>query len=437
MRDASVLLLAGSAHPLGGVATWLDHLMAGLKKRAWRPVLGLVEGARYHRPLKYLEAHPHQETVIVRCTTGTREGRLRAVLEAIRSVRPDVLVSMNISDAYRGTAQYRREGGEIRLVTAIHGFTPGLFDDLERYRNVLDGVAATNRLVCHLAVTHSRVPDTRVFYTPCGTTFSMPRGPRPTQNPLVIGYAGRLEDIDKRVLDLPVMSEALEKLGTPHRFLVAGVGSCRSELDDQFGDGRAEYLGFVEREHLQERFYDRIDVLVVPSACETGPLVAWEAMASGVPVVLSRFIGSGLEGFFTHGVNALQFEVGDVESAAVEITRLADDPSLKSRLVERGLEDLRDRYDSSSAIDDWDRCLRNVLDRPQQGADDVELSAMEGRLDRWMGRSMAESIRRFLGRRGVDAGPGGEWPHTQGTRTRREAFLRLAAQADDPGSGSG
>src|SRR5690349_18307661 len=40
----NILFVAPSAYPLGGVATWLDYVVPGLRHRNWKVTLGLVQG---------------------------------------------------------------------------------------------------------------------------------------------------------------------------------------------------------------------------------------------------------------------------------------------------------------------------------------------------------------------------------------------------------
>jgi len=59
-------------------------------------------------------------------------------------------------------------------------------------------------------------------------------------------------------------------------------------------------------------------------------LVPLEAMALGRPVVATGRGGSGE--YLRDDENALLFEAGDAEALAAAVTRLADDPDLRTRL---------------------------------------------------------------------------------------------------------
>jgi len=81
--------------------------------------------------------------------------------------------------------------------------------------------------------------------------------------------------------------------------------------------------------------YRGADVVVFPSEWEEPfGIVPLEAMACGVPVVAT---GTGGSGEFLHdGVNCLLFRAGDATGLAGAVTRLAEDPALRSKIVAGG-----------------------------------------------------------------------------------------------------
>lgn len=432
-RTRRLLFVAGSAHPLGGLMTWLDYVLPGLADRGWSPVLGLVEGPRHHRPERLLAEHPHERWIAIPCRTGTPVGRARALAAALAAERPAVAVGVNIPDLFPAVARARRAGSAVRGLMTVHGIEPDLYADAARFRDALDGVAATNRLACALLERESGVPAERVFYVPYGVETGAPArlsGKRDGTR-LRIGFAGRLEQPQKRVLDLPPVSLALERLGIRAEWRVAGAGPQAEALRRGLPAGRAEFPGTVPWSDLPARLYREVDALLVPSSWETGPLVAWEAMAEGVPIVASRYVGSGLEGALRHEENALLFDIGDVEEAARQLARLARDRALAERVAAGGLALVRDRYARARSVDAWDRTLTRLLELPPLAPAAVpEVRSATGRLERWLGPHRAESVRSRLGRSGPDTGSGGEWPHAYGPGLPREEFFRRAAELD-------
>ena len=165
-----------------------------------------------------------------------------------------------------------------------------------------------------------------------------------------------------------------------------GAGPEESGLRRDMPDGRTTFLGPVAGGELSALLYERIDALIVPSAWETGPLVAWEAMAAGVPVVASRYLGSGLEEALRNEENALLFDPGDVEAAARQLARLAREPGLADQLAAGGKELLRQRYSRVRSIEAWERAIEAILTlRPLPPAARPRVPPATGRLERWAG----------------------------------------------------
>jgi glycosyltransferase involved in cell wall biosynthesis len=411
--------------------TWLDYVLPGLEERGWLPVLGLVEGARHHRPERLIAAHPHDRWIGIRCRTGTPEGRRRALARALVEERPDVVVGVNIPDLFPALHAVRRSGSSTRGLMTVHAIEPELYADALRFRAVLDGVTATNRLACRLLEELSGMDSARVFYAPYGVDSGSSRSRPAASGRLRIGYAGRLEQPQKRVRDLPRVSQALENMGIAVEWRVAGNGPDEGALRRDLPPDRTTLLGAVAGFDLPALFYREIDALLVPSSWETGPLVAWEAMAQGVPVVASRYVGSGLEGALRHEENALLFAVGDADGAARQLARLTADPGLGERLAEGGRALLRDRFSRERSLDAWEQALGSVLALPPLRASaEPRVPPATGRLERWLGAARAEDVRRVLGRTGPPAGSGGEWPHAYGRGLDRAEFLRRAAELD-------
>lgn len=75
-----------------------------------------------------------------------------------------------------------------------------------------------------------------------------------------------------------------------------------------------------------------VHVLVVPSLWyENSPFVIREALANGVPVIVS---GHGaLPEMVTHNVNGLHFKPGDANDLAIQLRRLSEEPDLLPTLV--------------------------------------------------------------------------------------------------------
>ncbi len=123
---------------------------------------------------------------------------------------------------------------------------------------------------------------------------------RRRSGPFCIGYVGRLAP-EKNVRLFVDLERSLLAAGeTNFRLMIVGEGNERNWLRKNLRHG--ETPGILRGEALAEAFAD-MDVFVFPSQTDTFGLVLLEAMASGVPVVVSPRTGArvgvrdGITGF--------------------------------------------------------------------------------------------------------------------------------------------
>jgi glycosyltransferase involved in cell wall biosynthesis len=105
---------------------------------------------------------------------------------------------------------------------------------------------------------------------------------------VVLGYVGRLS-VEKNVALLARVERGLAEMGvTGVRFLIVGHGSEETALRRELA--QAEFTGVLRGAALAEA-YANMDVLVFPSHTDTFGNVVLEALASGVPAVVT--VGGG------------------------------------------------------------------------------------------------------------------------------------------------
>jgi glycosyltransferase involved in cell wall biosynthesis len=179
------------------------------------------------------------------------------------------------------------------------------------------------------------VPEPKLLFRRTG----LPRVPRPaprTPAPdgrLRVVFVGRCEPIK----GIHVLIEAVKRLPADAPVEVSLVGPYWDSDHGRrlsariAGDRRFRAPEMVPHAEL-DRVWAEADVCVVPSTwLETGPLVALEAFAAGVPVVGSRL--GGIAELVTDGTDGLLFEPGDAAGLAGVLSRLLGEPGLRDRLA--------------------------------------------------------------------------------------------------------
>ena len=106
----------------------------------------------------------------------------------------------------------------------------------------------------------------------------------PQDRDQLLGFVGRLS-IEKNVTLLAQVQEELERMGhRSFRFLIVGHGAEEQWLRERMP--RAEIPGVLKGEALSQA-YANMDLFVFPSHTDTFGNVVLEAMASGVPAIVS------------------------------------------------------------------------------------------------------------------------------------------------------
>ena len=431
------MIIAPSAYTLGGVQTWLDYLMPGLKRSGWRVILGLVSG-RHHDVNAYLAAHPYDNTISIENRTGSAEGRVGAIAKAIRSVRPNIVVVVNIIDVYAAVLRLKKRfGGHPKVVATLHGLQSDFVYDTKTYGGIVDGVICTNRLLQELVQECSGIEHRRVLYAPYGVNFPCkPKSIESTRELVTIAYVGRLERTQKRFHDVVEILDLALRNGLKVKLIVAGEGSEMNwfveELKNRNLSNHVEVLGELAQSQLVSNVYGVADALLITSSWETGPIVAWEAMAHGKVVITSKYIGSGKEGALVEGHNCLMFDIGDISSAVECIARLGHKEH-KEMLVRNSLSVVGKRYSLEQSIEAWAEQLRTVMSSAPRRNWELRSDFQDatGRLDRVLGMRVGERVRKILRREFVHKEAGGEWPHTFAKIQNDDMdFLAVAGSVD-------
>jgi phosphatidylinositol alpha 1,6-mannosyltransferase len=148
-----------------------------------------------------------------------------------------------------------------------------------------------------------------------------------TDTALVLGFVGRLM-AEKNLRCLPQVAEALAAAGiSDFRFQITGAGSERAWLERHLP--RAEFTGVLAGEALA-RAYANMDIFLFPSRTDTFGNVVQEALASGVPAVVSD--AGGPRFIVEHGTNGNGLVAGTDEEFCAWVVALARDETLRRKM---------------------------------------------------------------------------------------------------------
>jgi len=151
-------------------------------------------------------------------------------------------------------------------------------------------------------------------------------------------FAGKLEP-KKHVLDLLRAMAQLRRCAADTHLLVVGAGTLAEEAKALVARDAiaASFAGFLNQSEMPGA-YVAADCLVLPSDDgETWGLVVNEAMACGLPAIVSDRVGCGPD-LVAHGETGMVFPFGDVNRLASMLQSLAAQPERLARMGERARE---------------------------------------------------------------------------------------------------
>lgn len=146
-----------------------------------------------------------------------------------------------------------------------------------------------------------------------------------------------------------LLLEAVARVRARHpelKCVIVGDGAERANLEalsQRLALGSAACLAGFQPDVVP--YLQAADFFVLPSSREGLPLSALEAMACGVPCVLTRV--SGNPEIVEDGENGLLVPVGSIGALADAITRMVADPSARERMAAAALDTVARRFDIS------------------------------------------------------------------------------------------
>jgi glycosyltransferase involved in cell wall biosynthesis len=160
----------------------------------------------------------------------------------------------------------------------------------------------------------------------------------------VVGYVSNLDHYREGHEILIQATARLRARDIPATALIVGDGTRREELEElairEGVDDGVIFTGKVPHDEVLD-YYRLLDIFVVPRIPERAarlvtPLKPFEAMAAGIPVVVSNLealveiVGAGQRGDF--------FEAGDPQSLADALTSLYNKPDRRAELAKRAYD---------------------------------------------------------------------------------------------------
>jgi glycosyltransferase involved in cell wall biosynthesis len=140
-------------------------------------------------------------------------------------------------------------------------------------------------------------------------------------------------------------------------------GKTLRQLADDLGLASSVVFGGRLKPSTMADLYRNVDIAINPSLVDNMPNSVLEALASGVPVVTTNV--GGVPYMVRDGQTALLVPPRSPEAMAEAIIRLIEDSELSKRLIENGLQEVRN-YTWASVWPLWADVYQRAIAQPQR-----------------------------------------------------------------------
>jgi glycosyltransferase involved in cell wall biosynthesis len=294
-----------------------------------------------------------------------------AAVRELRRIRPDVVVTHELQGLSAGVFTAIRRLGLPHVYTAHDlnllcvrtsmtrrgEYCGGRCLDCRVQRRVrggaararLDRLIGVSRYIVRRHVEAGIVDDEHAHVIRLGAAPGNARLRHAAGDAVTLGFIGALA----RHKGVPTLLDAFDHAPPGWRLLLAGSGDLTSVAAEAAArDPRIEHLGRVEGE-AKERFFDEVDLVVVPSEWEEpATFVAVEAAVRGIPAVVSD------RGGLPETPESVLFHAGDPEDLLRAVRWFLDHDNL-ARSSERLLA-RREEFEWSTHVRRVDAVLEEV-----------------------------------------------------------------------------
>lgn len=202
---------------------------------------------------------------------------------------------------------------------------------------------------------HYGVPPERLFFSPhCVDNEAFEKGAAAIRTQVQPSASGRMPRIlfvgkltpRKKPQDVLQAAILLQQRGLAVEVVFAGSGELSAELERlaQSAGLTVRFLGFVNQSELPA-IYASADLLVLSSVSETWGLVVNEAMACGVPAVVSDVVGCAPD-LIERGKSGATYPPGDIPAMAGAIEEVL---GTDREVLRQGVADRIARYSPDAA----------------------------------------------------------------------------------------
>jgi len=369
MKSQTIVLILANGLTNGGVTTWALNTGKRLKSSGHSCLI------ISHKPAQgYREFSVEDASSIVKCPINASDSlpnrRETKIISTAYEAISDCVIFPNWSwGTWAGVAALkRRKMHASRIVGIAHTDEEDYYEILVYYEKIISKFIAVSDCIYDELI--RRIPQRsqdiiRLSY-PITNRIGTPRTPK--RDALKIGYAGRIQDYQKRISDIKPLVDKLAALPGSYCIDVAGDGTHLPELKQYFecnhyGNISIRFHGLIPSEKMLE-FWSNMDVAILFSSHEGLSISMIESMAAGCVQMVTNV--SGVSDSVEHGISGFIHEIGDTAAMANHLYLLHQDPELLSKMSEACISHVKQHHDPDHYDAVLLRLCRQSWEQPQR-----------------------------------------------------------------------
>lgn len=345
---------------LGGVEEWSMSLLEPLKTMGYDAYV-LSPFGTYQIPEKIRERAIFIELDRERIFS---RHNMEEIYHVLKRYCPCTVISKSIDELVLISCVIKKKTPvALRLVSVIHQGLDTVYKENKDVDQYVDKYIAVSRDIQCGMISLGIAADKVLHMTcPVWCPQSLCRSYSLNEKePIRIGYAGRLEQPQKRMDLLLKLLDALEKAKCEYCFELAGDGkyaeNIRQYIADSHLEAKVKMLGRLDRSSMPV-FWVRQDICVNIADHEGRSLSIMEAMANGaVPVVTAT---SGVQEDICNAVNGFFVSTGDYGAIAEKILYLYDNRYLLKQMGMKAHEVISKKCDMGNHMEFWKGMLSRL-----------------------------------------------------------------------------
>jgi glycosyltransferase involved in cell wall biosynthesis len=297
---------------------------------------------------------------------GAGINEIRGFLPIYSTVKAQIFIP-NWSWGTYGTVSLMSlsEACDTRVIAFAHSDQGHYYELLTYYEPIISKFVGVSETVCQRlrCLLPSRLDDICKLMYPVAVRDESRRLDH--EKPLTITYAGRIEQRQKRILDLIALADLLASKKGNYHFKIAGDGPQLAQLTAHFqkkeySNLSIEFLGLVAHERMTD-LWAGSDISMLFSEFEGMSISMLESMGQGcVPIVTDV---SGAKEKITHAKTGFIVAVGDVGAMAQIITDLDADKARVAQISDACILSVRDHHQ----FDTYDRQFVKIMQECMSG----------------------------------------------------------------------